>query len=280
MGDVAVTVLAPRRVRGRFDEFLAALEDMVAAGALVLLTEPASHYGPVPRPPAFRDLAGYDKKSDVIYEWSLVETVMDCAAVPLARPGIWEGVLTATMRPPVAGSSLLVVGRKPAVRQLWLAGSELGTRPRLVESAELPRDPMLFGEILRSRPEFFSVGAWTAKYPGDYLGTLRRAFVHGIGQRMADNHEMWMFDLDAHEDNFLLSHEELPDRTRPHVVRVDWRHTHVLYRPLTPLQAAASLLPLLSNFSREDWNWFREGYASVRGDAALPTLNLIDHGTR
>ena len=96
---------------------------------------------------------------------------------------------------------------------------------------------------------------------------------------MADHHEMWMFDLDAHEDNFMFSDEVLPDRVRRRVVRVDLRHTHMLYRPLTLLQAATTLLPLISSFSREDWSWFREGYRSVRGDAALPTLDLIDHGT-
>jgi hypothetical protein len=280
MGDLDVTVLAPRRFRGRFEEFLAALEDVVAARGLALLTEPASHYGAVPRSPAFRDVARFGEYADGIYEWSLVETVTDCAAVPLPRPGIWLGVLRATLRPPVAGSSPLVLGRKPTVRQLWLAGSNLGTQPRLVESAELPGDPMLFGELLRSRPEFFDVPAWTAKQPGDYFGALRRAFVHGIGQRMADHHERWMFDLDAHEDNFVFGDELLPDRVRRRVVRVDLRHTHLLYRPLTPLQAATTLLPLLSSFSREDWNWFCEGYASVRGDAASLTFNLIDHGIR
>jgi hypothetical protein len=280
VGDLGVTVLAPQRFRGRFEEFLAALEDVVAAGGLALLTEPASHYGAVPRSPAFRDVARFGELADGIYEWSLVETLTDCAAVPLPRPGISRGVLTATVRPPVAGSSPLVLGRKAAVRQLWLAGSSLGTQPRLVESAELSRDPMLFGEILRSRPEFFNVAAWTAKHAGDYFGTLRRAFVHGIGQRMADHHERWIFDLDAHEDNFVFSDELLPDRVRRRVVRVDLQHTHLLYRPLTPVQAATTLLPLLSSFSREDWSWFCEGYASVRGDAALLTLDVIDYGIR
>lgn len=273
-GSVPISALEPDAFKGDFSSFLRAADETLSKeGQLVLLTEGMNRYGPPPHSPRLGGPLGDAADAPGFYPWSLVDTLMDCAMISL------DGLL-ATVDPPVTGTMLFVLGRKPSMRQLWLYAESLGHRPpTLIESNDLPPSPLVFWEILSSRPEA-GAKAWRQSHPDDWFLAERHAFVHGIGERMGDFHDRWIIDADAHEDNFILGYQVEEDgiRARPHVQRVDLRHSGILYRPLTTIQSAFTFLPLLSTFSREDWRWFREGYIQARGPAAIPIVDLVEYG--
>jgi hypothetical protein len=235
-----------------FERFLEVLTRIMNDGRLAVLTASMRAYGPPRDPPDFgtKEQAYFDDPGE--YSMSLAYTLPGSAIVALTT-------LRADCQPSVPKQWGLLFGARRLIGELASAAGV----SRFAESIPLPRDNRVFRDLLARAPD-----RQVASPYGQGVEVERKMLTFGIGQRMGDMHNRWTFDEDAHEGNFFMSDGR--------VVRVDFARSFVAYRPPTALQAATTLMPLLSSFSRVDWYWFMQGYVATRRENALEVIGLID----
>jgi hypothetical protein len=264
MEAVLVRPITPRRspwsAQDGFDEFenfLGVLSRIIDDDRLAILTAGMNAYGPPPDPPG---MAADDQKyNDEVgyYSWCLATTLPGSASAAVSDLG-------AQCEPEVPEPWGRVVGTKRVIHQLasYVPPSALpdGGRPLVIESIPLPTARQ-FRDLLARAPA-------RPVDPYDPSGLNRHMFVFGIGKCVGEYHNRLWFDEDLHEGNFINTPEG--------VVNVDYAHSCITYRPLTAFQAAATLLPLLSSFSKDEWFWFERGYVIGRGAAGREVVELID----
>jgi hypothetical protein len=245
-----------------FERFLQVLTRIMSGGRLAVLTASMRAYGPPPDPPdgsgggrfGTKDQEYFDNPGS--YSMSLTVTLPGSAIVGLES-------LRAKCRPGVPKRWGLLFGTRQLIHRL--AAEAHVDNITIAEPIQLPRDNRVFRDLLARAPDR------RVDSPYDPQGIWRQMLTFGIGQRMGDMHNRWTFDEDAHEGNFFAS--------KGTVIRCDFARSFVAYRPLTALQAATTLMPLLSSFSRVDWYWFMQGYVATRGNDALKVIELIDPGS-
>jgi hypothetical protein len=259
---VMVRPITPRRWRWRaqdgfeeFERFLGVLSGIMNDGDLAILTAGMNAYGPPPDPPNFGTKEKEYNDSRGYYPFCLAVTLPGSASVALSD-------LPAKCRPSVPKPWGRVVGKRQRIHQLAThADPNLGDTPLIAESIPLPKDNRVFQDLLARAP-------FKRYDPDDPSGVNRKLLTFGIGQRVGWGHNLWIFDEDLHEGNFFMGADGK-------VVWVDYDNC-CSYRPLSALQAATTMLPLLSSFSRADWFWFKRGYVSERGAAGREVVELID----
>jgi hypothetical protein len=253
-----------------FESFLGVLSKITADGGIAILTDGMNAYGPPPDPPGFEGTGADVNDEPGYYPWCLVATLPGSASVRLSQ-------MRATCKPRVTAEphGRLFATRK-RIQQLAAFGTtdEQYSSLGMNECAPVISDNRVFRDVLAQAPDHGQVRS------GDVYGQRRQAFTRGIGQRMGELHNMWVYHEDAHEGNFIMTsvkslHNGIPVLA-PKVLAVDFAKNCCTYRPLTENQAATNLLPLFSTFSKDDWSCFAEGYLEVRGAAGHAVVALFD----
>jgi hypothetical protein len=238
VGEHRVPAIALRSGGGQpdVDAFFVDLTARVRAGAIVVVDRPVTDYG-----------ADRDRGVE-----ALVESVGDCAAVPLAAVAAGE--------PPPVG---LAVAAPAVIRNLCAASPQPPAPEKVTASATVRWTYRAFERL------------WThdivpsdwSRLPPD-VGRTRRLH-YGIGQRMGELHRIGVVWADAHADNFMMT----PDG----VFAVDLEdHAQILYRAPTAVRSATDLVPLLAALWPPQWDWLREGYREGRGADAERVIELIE----
>jgi hypothetical protein len=95
---------------------------------------------------------------------------------------------------------------------------------------------------------------------------------------MAEMHEFCLLPGDAHIGNFPVVVK--PEATfGMEFIVSDMEHWTNLYRTPSPVQAATTMVPLMSAFSADQWSGFRKGYIAKReGTAGQRVIDLIEKG--
>jgi len=232
-GDVPVELLRLASADAT-DALLDALDAVVRAGKAAVLDQmPTRRAIPNLREP----MSEFSEREACL---ALVNTLGRCTAVHLAELG-----LEVRAGPVPSG---WIVGAASAVRYV-LASAPTAPQPSPVfEAVRLRRDYRAFYRLWSS-PERGALDD-----PRYMEIPIRPLWVRGIGECMAELHDMWTLDTDAHEDNFLWN-----DRLTS---RVDFGGSYFVWRAPSALQCATTFVPLLSTFSPTDYRWFKLGYQS------------------
>lgn len=249
----ALAILADPRKGDRFtDDILDLVEKRARADELtVMSTWPIEHWH-IPRHVR-------------LFHRELVNSVAPAAWLPLAADD--KAIIVEPLHVEGRLSSPILISSLGAMRYVSTSFSD-PRRTGLVESERIRTDFSAFSHLWNPR----QTDAAALDFPPDqYVFRLeRRMRASNIGGVMGRFHNDRIYLSDAHLGNFSDNGKIFYD--------VDTQHDWSLLRTPSAAQCATTLVPLLMDFDSSDYQEFRDGYRSARGDAGEDVHNCIEFG--